>query len=219
MNKAPKFPKFDIRKRTSGSTKTAVRREVKKQLNRAIEKKFADSAGSEVPLGYDSPILQVLTNLTQGTADAFQRIGDKARLAGIHGKVQVHARTADTVYRVMLVQWRDSNAGASAPGVASFLQVAGTNLSYLSPYNHDNSQSYTIIWDKNIVAVPDQPNDRRVVEFTMNLANTKFVNPELQFDSGAQTGRNALYLIITSRNQVAQGDNADYYIRVTYRDA
>lgn len=213
--KAPRGKRSRYRKKPS----KGLYRAIKQVMDQNVEKKFTDTILINSAVGYDAPIVQKITNISQGLADASNRVGDEVVLAGMYLNVSCHADTLETQFRVIVFQWRDDDA-SGAPVVGNILQSSGSNVTYMSPYDHDNGAQYTIVYDKSFVCIPGQANGYRQDICNKSLPKTGYqFQKKIHFNAAGITGTNNLYLMVVTRNLVAGGDDFSFTSRITYRDA
>lgn len=208
-----KFYKRRTNFRRRYGSKLATRSYVKKQIKKEIETKYIDYNYNNSPIAGAGILLNLSAFISQGTSDN-ERIGDKINLRGIHFRMSFwdNSNTQGSLVRMTIFQWK--------PNTASYVPSTGAIFAYntspqiiWSPFNHDLSQQYTILYDK-LFYMQDATNIewRNVWKKKVNI---KYAKKLIQFVGAGTNGTNHIYLSLQTNsptnNPVAYGSIRQYY--------
>lgn len=192
----------------SQSVVRTVKKEVNKALDKKVEKKFFDvnNAGSVTNV----TAINKLSAVTQGQTD-LQRIGDKLTLRNLQYKLEMACSDAFNRVRVTIIRWnRDDNSDV----VTSARVYQALGLSLHSPFNFDSLRKgdFTILYDKVHNMVLNQ-------DTTIKNINKRFkIKSSINFNAGGTTGEGHIYSLLTSDSGVAAHPAINEYSRITFSD-
>lgn len=156
-----------------------------------------------------------LTTIPQGSAQS-QRVADTLWITKIEMRLTVVASTADVTnqLRLTLFSWVPNTASLT-PGTTSLYENP-TTWGCQSPFNYEGRRDYKVYWDKvfNLVGTSTVPTDnyQKVYNYEMKLKH------RVDFNLGATTGYNHLYLANYSDSAVSPHPAYTYLFRVWYID-
>lgn len=155
-----------------------------------------------------------LCDPVQGITDT-SRIGDRINLQSVQLSLRL-AYTIPALMRVMVVQWHDNSNDLAINTVDLFQFGASpaTSNSIMSPLNIDQSDKFTILYDRKISFNPQFSTSNTIK--TKNIYLNKRFRRNVDFNEASTSGVNKVYLIIFSDSVTAGACNG--YARVRYYD-
>lgn len=205
-----------LKKKSFSTVGSTGRQKKAKRLARQIqlhlgEKKYGESTGSQ-SVDFSGAIIDV-SAIAQGDGDT-NRNGDQLTLTSYELKYNwVQADTTNLV-RTIIFQWLP-NTSAGAPTVGSVLIAAplGTATAPLAVYDHDNRYNFRILYDKL-----HRLDAAHVIQGN-EIMITKFARNRIQFNGGATTGSNRIYILIISDSAAAAHPTFYYDNKINFRDS
>lgn len=191
----------------------AVKKYVKGQLRKRIERKFVNRAFNLSPdtTGTISKFMD--TAPAPGTSD-IQRIGDRIRLTSLDMRYTlIHADNTNFT-RVIIFQWKDDDSNYTP--VLTDVIVGGGNA-MVQPIRHDQRKAgmINVLYDR----VHGQSlNGSNAAIFRKKFFTRGFAR-DIQFINATQKGVNQLYLLAISDSGAATHPTLDLYMRLNYTDA
>lgn len=199
-------------------SRSVVQNVVKQELTRNLELKFKRTTGNST-FGTAPGIMMVqLNNITQGTQDAGQRVGDRLKYKAVTARFALsNGHTSylipDVNYvRVIFFTWKPMLTG-SVPATTDILESATT----ISPLRHDYRQMYVIHKDYTV---------RNVVLYDpLQAWFTSFRVPENISESqyaaaSATNSTNTLFMMVLPfQSGAGVFTYLEYDVNVTYTDA
>lgn len=192
--------------------KPAVKRFVKRQFKKRIERKFVTTDGADNP--WTTRQIHKLTMPTVGTGDAGNRIGDRIRLTSIDMRYTLIHSDGTNFTRLIFFQWKP-DANNYAPQVGDILPTGISDMNV--PVKHDLAKGgqLNVLYDK----VHAQSETGSTAAIFRKKFFTRGFGRDVQFTNGATTGTNQLYLLTVSDSAAAPHPTLDYRFRVNYTDA
>lgn len=195
-----------------------------------IEKKYFNLYNT---VGLEDGVTMLSQNLTdsitQGLTDAGNRIGDAVRLSSVNVSftIRPNPTSADTqMARILLVQWKESNAGLTAnrPGFDNIFQGGWTDpqSSMEQFYNRDYMRRgrFSIIYDRKFMIKPDTVSEAFITRRLRYRMPSKKISAHLNFDQGGQIAKNHIFLVAFSDTGTqAQQPILTFNVFGTYTDA
>lgn len=231
------------KRKANGGVSLAVKRYVKQELKRDIEEKYGLTSYNGIPitqdaLGATDAYFCVTDNITVGTADNNNRIGDVLKLRKLYMRfiVQMDQDTTQTrcpirflVLRVNDVLDTNNTVGSGLvalyPLSNFYLPGAGAAIGITSSYNHDryNSRAFTVLHDETWVQ-ENAPNastqsgvGMRYIDRVINLQKHR-----VQYISGTADNAKGHILILFQNNAnsgVADPPTLYFSAKITYTDS
>lgn len=200
---------------TSKKRKVAptVKKYVKRQLAKHIERKFTWTDGTDSP--WTTMQLHKLGMPVVGTGDTTNRIGDRIHLTSIDMRYTLLASDTTNFVRLIFFQWK-GNVTQYAPQATDILPALP--ISHMTaPIEHDGQKGkeFNILYDKVHAMSSTGGNAAKYVRKFM----TRGFGRDIQFDNGGTNGTNALYLLTVSDSGAAPHPTLDYRFRLNYTDA
>lgn len=190
------------------SVVATVKNEVKKVLDKKVEKKYFDvvNAGSLTNV----TAINKFSGVPQGQNDS-QRIGDKLTLRNLQYTMEMSCADTFNRIRITIIRWnRDDNSDVVSAGRV----YQNLGLSLHSPFNFDSLRKgdFTILYDKVHNLVFGQSNTIK------NVKKLIKVKSGINFNAGGTTGEGHLYSLLTSDSGAATHPAINEYTRITYTD-
>lgn len=163
---------------------------VKKIMNQQLEKKYSITSVNTTITNAGS--IWSISDVAQGDTD-LTRDGDQLYIRSIECEIRVTAGDPTNVMRIIVLQWIPN----STPNVSSIL-IDATTYGEMSPWTHDTRFLFRILYDKRFYVNTTTMGNR---EHKTVLKRIKF--RKMQFESGATTGTNKLYVLAISDSAAA----------------
>lgn len=201
-----------------------MRRVAQRVVNSNLEKKYHDVNGSanlgDLNSGY---YIRDLTEITQGTSDASQRIGDKIKCLSQKFRVQLALAPAGDLVnyvRIILFQWHPQNITTPVPS-----DILQTTNPY-SFYEHDRGTNFSVYFDKTYT-LSSTGTSSRILNWTFRLGKKRgrgprrFVKSTIKYTGGGSNngGLDHLYMLAWSNDTTGAVPALGYAYRMTYTDA
>lgn len=195
-------------------------RKVIQVLNQREEKKyFGLNTSAFAPAGGGTTTTVALTEIGQGDTD-ITRDGDQIYVTSIqlrYNYIIDPAWTGVNYVRVILYQWIDAIAAATAPAAQAILLNVSTNReAVISAYNHDTRYNYRILYDK-VHQVGIGGSSVSPQTFHDEVMITKGFNRKIQYEASTTAGTNKFYLMVTSFATANPG-LLTYMTKVNFKD-
>lgn len=191
------------------SARTAVKRIVKRSLERTAEIKYKDLYDN-VAAAQSATLLAArdMTSPSQGNGDT-QRVGDTIMLTSVQINLQMTA-TAAQVIRLIVFKWKPLTT-SYLPKLGDILQSpANTAVGPVYQRRVDTQGNYTILYDKAF-ALQNVAQQNRIIRINL----TKKLG-QIRFDAGSTDGVNKLfYFLITD---IAASNSISMYTRIRFKD-
>jgi len=128
--------------------------------------------------------------VAQGVA-VYQRVGQSIRVSHISLKGILTSADATQVMRIIVFRWNVSDS-SDAPAVSELLDTAGGTIpDYVANYLIYKPSRFTILWDETFIFSSNwQPLQKFEKEIKCNSL--------VEYDVGVNTGKNHIYMMITS---------------------
>lgn len=207
------------RRRTTGTYKRrykskrrvapAVKRYVKRVVNKAEETKYIDVlpniTASSVTFGY----VDLLGGISQGTSIA-NRIGDKIKLIGIRYLLQLLPGDNENVCRTLLLNYVKGGAASSAPSALQTLLGPVTTRSSFVVYKD---------WVHEARYVPVDGSTSTTVSLNKYYQGFIKLNKIINYGGTANPVTNTMMLQLHSDSLAAPNPGITGYFRVYFKDA
>lgn len=202
--------------KTRRTKQLATKTYVKKMINKDIETKYHDLSLAAQPYSISLGATQIieLSIPAQGTTD-LTRIGDKITIRGLD--IRMHLTSSDTynIIRCIIFQWYPNTSITSAP-VGSQILNDVTTYPYISPYVHDYTNQYGVLYDKMFTLSSLADTITRVVKIKPRL---KYCKKTINFSAAGTNGSNKLYMLLVSDSGAVTHPTANIHSRLFYDDA
>lgn len=207
------------KRRTFKRVPKAVKRYVKKEMDRDIELKPYNVFSAYAQIDRSAQIT-CLTAPAQGIGQG-QRVGDQIRLKWLEFRLDaylVNAGGLDFTHhlRVIIFRWKLSNT-VLAPALSNVLATLGTVQDDCAAYNWQGHQQkdFTILYDHSMPI-------HRYSGATLLRKKIHLKNSRVDFDTGLSTGEGAIYALLIADDVTgahATYISAQWNSRVVYTDA
>lgn len=203
------------RRRKPRNLDSKIRSQVKKVLNKRVEKKYHLQSETGISPIYGTPILTSLSDISQGDTDT-TRDGDSAylRTVRVQGELAVDATTPTAaIVRVIVFKWL-ADSSQDAPAVSSILSSAYTSSARVvsAPYHHDMRRKFRVLFDKNYSLVPSTTSALRKFDTGYIKLLTK-----VSYIAAGTHGANKIYILMTSSIN-SNGPDCNYVAKLTFND-
>lgn len=136
---------------------------------------------------------------TAGASTDSLRIGDQVKLRSLQIRLYTEALATylSGTYRVVIFQWHsDTTSVVPTTSLVYTTSISG-GIDSQSPWNMDSRRQglVTVVYDKTFAVVTSQVNDTRGHVINVPLKHCK---KTINFTSGAQTGRDHLFMIVNA---------------------
>lgn len=212
--KALKARRFRPRTVLSKAQKNAVKKIATSAITKVSEKKFLDQASGPTQIGYDAPVISLISMPVQGDS-VNTRDGDNLFIKSLRLKGQVATSGQDVRVRVIVFQWMEDNA-TSSPTASDILQDVTQYDILNSPYKINGPKHFKVLMDRRYVL--DSPGQTWSRLFQANL---KLPQKKIQFNAGLATGVGQVYVMTLSDTYTVasgSGGNVTWYSRLRYLD-
>lgn len=183
---------------------------------------------------YNAAAGQLLLDITaigQGVTGA-TRVGDRCVLRSIPFSMNVYnnvgaTANATTLSRIIIFQYKGDSSVAGKPSIVDLFNVsianAGTTYGYHSAFDIDYTPLYHVLYDKRVLTVgapaayTSTPVDI-LKAWHGSVPLTRAIR-EIDFQAGATTGANHLFLLVTSDSAtIASNPSFTYNFDIRFTD-
>jgi hypothetical protein len=197
--------------------KTPKAKRTRRIILTKVEMKYFDTLSVANSIGSGATLFQ-LSTVPQGVAQT-QRVGDFIKPLKLIFNFSLYTVNADiiTTIRLIFFRWVPSTA-LVLPVLADILEApASSNV--LSHFNYQLQQNYSVLSDRQfqaagIVTSPCNSSNFGGTGLEIPLGS----NPELEFNLGATTSTNHLYLLAISDSALAPFPLLNFSSRLYYED-
>lgn len=195
-----------------------IQRAVRQELMKEIEPKVHYTSGNNLLLATWNGYVVDLNDMSQGTTYT-TRIGDRVRMKGVSFRFLAQGANATTLcaIRVMLIHWKDN----STPTGADILETTGSHLALLSPKRWHNRKEFNVLFDSGRLTLwyPNIATGGTPIVVDSGLILKSVKNLVCDYDAGATTCNNRLYLLFFEDSASSANVQFSYYAKATYTDA
>jgi len=148
--------------------------------------------------------------VSQGVA-VYQRVGQSIRVQHITLRGVLTSADATQIMRIIVFRWNVSDS-SDAPAVSELLDTAGGTIpDYVANYLVYKPSRFTILWDEMFIF---STNWQPLQKFEREIK----CNSLVEYDVGVNTGKNHIYMMITSDSAVATHPSCVISAAVHYHD-
>lgn len=204
--------KFLGKKKTFKRQKIATKKYVNFKLAKTVETKYVDTV---VNLNPDqSYSMNRITNISQGTADAAQRVGDRINLRKLFFDLEFNAADVTNQFRLIIIMWK-VNSAYRVPQDGDILAHITTNLDHLhSHFNWDNRDQFRVLYNKTFSLCSSSPTQCKNMRKKISLKGK-----HIEFTAAGTDAVNHIYFYIVSDSGATPHPTMQGYFRITYKDA
>jgi len=160
----------------------------------------------------------LLSVIPQGSGTS-QRVANTIRMRRLYLNLSIYLTNTDivTTSRVILFRWIENTASAT-PTVGAILENPSSTQVF-SHFDFENQQNYEVIWDKvfHQSGGATTPSSTSNMGF-FNLSIPLKKNPCVNYNAGATTGTNTLYMLTISDSSLTPFPLISFNLRVYYDD-
>lgn len=224
------------RKKPYGKKLNKVQVKQVKQIALAdVERKYCldveqNLSATTAPAFYD-----VTSTITQGNTDSL-RIGNSVTMKQMKFRFFADAKagTLSDAYnrvRVFVFQWHMDSISPPSQGspTRAVLDITGGFPYMTGPFNYDNRDKYTILYDKTVQLAPIWSFNSSGTVVSSHAQSAGYVSPmininlkkarkTLHYDGISSTGTNHIYVGIASDSSVSPHPAVSFYSMITYID-
>lgn len=191
----------------------AVTREVKRQMNRASEKKVTDVALVPTSINYTGFTGSLLTNLIRGDTDMNNFDGGTIYPQAVELRYRVTSANGAGLWNCVRVMIGQSKLlGTPTPG--NVLQTTGSSTAVVSPRLWERMKNYKILYDQ-VHALNYESNQ---TEWYKVYLNKGLLPVEYTASGGLSITKGDIFILIISDDAVAPAPSIEYMSRVKFTD-
>lgn len=216
-----KGKKTEKSSKVSKPLRTAIKRIVRAEA--AEEVKYWDTRAVTTTIGNNTDwYFQDLCLVPQGTTDT-SRVGDSLKMRNL--QLNYHLETGagfkTSAFRIVVAQFNGDSVLSTPAQIAALLfHSPGITAGYdsLSHYQHDNvsAKKFNILFDKMYSSAGSTNTDAMFGRVNIPL---KYARKNLQYNGGATTGSDHLYIFALTDQPVASLDQFAYTARLEFTDS
>jgi hypothetical protein len=186
---------------------STVTRQVKQVLDSRKQVKFLDNNSSNSLT--TTPTIFDLSSVAQGNT-VYQRIGQSIIAKALKVRALFTIADATQVMRIVIFKWFMSDT-SDVPSTGELFDLSGSAAIYNLPFLLYKPSRFKILYDKTITMSTNwQP--VQMLEMSIPL------NHQVEFDIGANTGRNHVYVWLVSDSSVSTHPVCDLTTQLVYND-
>lgn len=213
------MPKYTVKRKQYPKRDLYAKKiyKIEKRINkiqRRMEVKFCHLSYANV-VNFNGTVLSVMNNITNGTADSNQRIGDKINVKRFRLNYAVSESTSVAnfgPFYARLVVYVDKENNLTLAN--SILPGAGSNTATISQFDWDLARNVTILKDKKFALSTSRPT--HIGGFTINMKDLP-----VQYDSSTSIvlKNDIKVLWISDTDTAINLPTVKHFLRVEYFDS
>lgn len=198
-----------MRVRSSKKVPQATKTYVQKAIKKAPETKYTyEDLRGATNIPYDSPILQILTTLAQGSVWN-GRDGDRIMPVSLTTKLHIDMQDVNAIARVIVFQWKANNAD-DVPSAAKLFEagaLTADSVDYQLMQRKVDRAKFKVLYDRRYT----YQNSQNVLD-VINIKTKDLASKYIYYDdSASSSGKNHIYVLAFSNRTGAQTEPIIYY--------